>query len=146
MHLSPDQIIFWQMGFFKLNATIVSTWAVMLLLVITSILVTRKISTDLHRSRWQNILEVVVINISKQIEEVSSSQVSWLSRFSVSVYCHLGSRDGHSRIRATNWLTFHNRCTCPVCICGRTLVRHSREWLERLSVFLCKAVHYYAAI
>ncbi len=33
MHLSPDQLVFWQHGFFKLNATIVFTWALMLVLV-----------------------------------------------------------------------------------------------------------------
>lgn len=70
MNLSPDQIIFWQMSFVKLNATIVFTWVVMLLLVVGSILITRKLSKDMQRSRWQNLLEVVVITISQQIEEV----------------------------------------------------------------------------
>ena len=70
MHLSPDQIIYWQMGFLKLNATIVFTWLVMIVLVIGSILVTRKLSTKLERSRWQNLLEVIVITINKQISEV----------------------------------------------------------------------------
>jgi F-type H+-transporting ATPase subunit a len=74
MHLSPDQIIYWQMGFLKLNATIAFTWLVMLVLVLGSILVTRKLSTNLKRSRWQNLLEVVVITINKQIEEVGLSQ------------------------------------------------------------------------
>ena len=32
MHLSPDQMVFWQHGFFKLNATIVFTWGLMLVL------------------------------------------------------------------------------------------------------------------
>ena len=32
MNLSPDNLIYWQAGFFKLNATIVFTWALMLLL------------------------------------------------------------------------------------------------------------------
>lgn len=73
MNLSPDQIIFWQMSFVKLNATIVFTWVVMMLLVIGSILITRKLSKDMQRSRWQNLLEVVVITISKQIEEVGLS-------------------------------------------------------------------------
>ena len=73
MNLSPDQIIFWQMSFVKLNATIVFTWIVMMLLVIGSILITRKLSKDMQRSRWQNLLEVVVITISKQIEEVGLS-------------------------------------------------------------------------
>ncbi len=29
MHLSPDDVIFWQHGFAKLNATIIFTWALM---------------------------------------------------------------------------------------------------------------------
>ncbi|MDZ4097571.1 MAG: F0F1 ATP synthase subunit A, partial [Methylophilaceae bacterium] len=70
MHLSPDQIIFWQYGLFKLNATIVYTWGLMLLLIVGSKLITRKLSTDLQRSRWQNLLEIVVTAIEKQIEEV----------------------------------------------------------------------------
>jgi F-type H+-transporting ATPase subunit a len=74
MRLSPDEIIFWQYGFFKLNATLVFTWGLMLLLVVGSRLITRKLSTDLQRSRWQNLLEIVVTGILKQIEEVGLSQ------------------------------------------------------------------------
>ncbi len=70
MHLSPDQIIFWQHGFFKLNATIVFTWGLMFVLVVGSKLVTRKLSTDVERARWQNLLEIVVTSIGKQIEEI----------------------------------------------------------------------------
>lgn len=74
MHLSPDQIIFWQYGFFKLNATIAFTWGLMLVLTGGSILVTRKLSLGLQRSRWQNLLEIVVTGIGKQIEEVGLSR------------------------------------------------------------------------
>ncbi|MGA8706979.1 MAG: F0F1 ATP synthase subunit A [Steroidobacteraceae bacterium] len=70
MHLSPDQIIFWQHGFLKLNATIAFTWALMLLLAVGSLLITRNLSLDLQRSRWQNLLEIVVTGIKGQIEEV----------------------------------------------------------------------------
>ncbi|MGR8997462.1 MAG: F0F1 ATP synthase subunit A [Gammaproteobacteria bacterium] len=70
MHLSPDEMIFWQYGFFKLNATIVFTWGLMLVLTVGSKLITRKLSTDLRRSRWQNLLEIIVTAIEKQIEEV----------------------------------------------------------------------------
>lgn len=70
MNLSPDQIIFWQAGFFKLNATIVYTWGLMLVLVLGSKLVTRKLSTELQRSRWQNFLEIIVTGINQQISEV----------------------------------------------------------------------------
>ena len=70
MRLSPDQMVFWQHGFFKLNATIVFTWGLMLVLAVGSKLVTRKLSVDLKRSPWQNLLEIVVSGIEKQIEEV----------------------------------------------------------------------------
>jgi F-type H+-transporting ATPase subunit a len=70
MNLSPDQIIFWQLGFFKLNATIVYTWGLMLVLVLGSKLITRKLSTELQRSRWQNLLEIIVTSINQQVSEV----------------------------------------------------------------------------
>jgi F-type H+-transporting ATPase subunit a len=70
MRLSADQLIFWRHGFFKLNGTIVFTWALMLVLAVGSKLITRKLSTELKRSRWQNLLEIVVTAIEKQIEDV----------------------------------------------------------------------------
>ncbi len=74
MHLSPDQIVFWHYGWLTLNATIVYTWALMLLLVVGSRLVTRKLSVGQHRSRWQNVLEIIVLGIQKQIAEVGLPQ------------------------------------------------------------------------
>jgi len=70
VRLSPDEIIFWQHGFLKLNATIVFTWGLMLVLVTGSWQVTRRLSTGLERSRWQNLLEIVVTGIVKQIADV----------------------------------------------------------------------------
>jgi F-type H+-transporting ATPase subunit a len=74
MRLSPDEIIFWQHGFVKLNATVVFTWVLMLVLTVGSILITRNLSKDMQRSRWQNLLEIVVTGIEKQIEEVGLPQ------------------------------------------------------------------------
>ncbi|MBK8795208.1 MAG: F0F1 ATP synthase subunit A [Caldilinea sp.] len=74
MHLTPDELIFWQSGFFKLNATILFTWGLMLMLVVGSRLITRKLSTGLKLSRWQSLLEIVVTAIEKQIEEVGLTQ------------------------------------------------------------------------
>jgi F-type H+-transporting ATPase subunit a len=74
MRLSPDEIIFWQHGFFKLNATIVFTWGLMFVLVVGSKLITHRLSKDLKRSRWQILLEIIVIGIKKQIEEAGLSQ------------------------------------------------------------------------
>ncbi len=74
MRLSPDQLIFWQHGFIKLNGTIVFTWGLMAVLVVGSILITRNLTGELKRSRWQNLLEIIVTAIEKQIEEVGLKQ------------------------------------------------------------------------
>ena len=74
MRLSSDQLIFWQYGFIKLNGTIVTTWAIMLILVVGAILITRNLTNDIEHKRWQSILEVIVITLNKQIEEVGLKQ------------------------------------------------------------------------
>ena len=70
MRLSPDEIVFWQYGFLTLNATIVFTWGLMLVLAVGARLITRSLSTDHTRSRWQNLLEIVVTAIAQQIDDV----------------------------------------------------------------------------
>ena len=74
MHLSPDGVIHWQLGFVKLNATIVWTWVLMFFLAVGSKLITRQLATGLARSRWQNLLEIIVTGINHQIEEVGLQQ------------------------------------------------------------------------
>ncbi|HHF0526903.1 TPA: F0F1 ATP synthase subunit A [Legionella anisa] len=73
MHLSPDEIMFWHYGFFKLNATIVITWGLMLVLTVGSYLITRRLSTAHQRSRWQNFLEMMILTVEQQIKEVGLS-------------------------------------------------------------------------
>ena len=74
MNLTPDQIIFWQRGIITLNATLVFTWLVMVLLVFSSWLITRKLSASTNISPGQNLLEVLVQGIGNQIEEVSQQE------------------------------------------------------------------------
>jgi F-type H+-transporting ATPase subunit a len=74
MRLSPDQLVFWQHGPFKLNATIAFTWALMLVLVVGAKLITRTLSCGPDRSRWQNLLEIIVTGIEQQIEAVGLSR------------------------------------------------------------------------
>ena len=64
MRLSADQLIFWQHGLFKLNGTIVFTWCLMAVLVLGSMAITRRLSADHRRSRWQNLLEIVVSHLA----------------------------------------------------------------------------------
>lgn len=74
MTISPDSVVFWQWGPLALNATIVFTWVVMLLLAAIAWLVTRRLSTETEISRWQNLLEVLVTGIRDQIREVSRQE------------------------------------------------------------------------
>jgi F-type H+-transporting ATPase subunit a len=53
----------------RLNATIAFTWGLMVLLAAGSKLITRRLSTNLSRSRWQNLLEILVTAIQKQIQD-----------------------------------------------------------------------------
>jgi F-type H+-transporting ATPase subunit a len=69
--ISPDEVILWQWGSVALNATILFTWLVMAMLTVGFWLVTRKLSSELQISRWQNLLEVLVVGMQKQIREVT---------------------------------------------------------------------------
>lgn len=71
MRISPDEKIFWEYGFINLNLTIVMTWVIMILLVVGAWLITRNLKTSINnRSRWQNILEIIVLLINDQIKEI----------------------------------------------------------------------------
>ena len=76
MRLSPDQLIFWQSGIVQLNATIVCTWALIAVLVLGSLLVTRSLSATEERSSWQNLLEMLVTGINEQIGEIGLADPS----------------------------------------------------------------------
>lgn len=69
--ISPDQVVLWQWGSFHLNTTIVFTWLVMALLTLGSWAVTRRLTHGAKMSRWQNLLEMIVDYMRRQIEEVS---------------------------------------------------------------------------
>ncbi len=74
MRLSPDEWVLWQHGFFRLNGTIAFTWMLMLVLVLGSWLVTRGLRRDQRRTRWQNLLEIVVVGVVEQIGQVGLRQ------------------------------------------------------------------------
>jgi F-type H+-transporting ATPase subunit a len=70
MRLTPDDIVYFQYGFFKLNSTILTTWGIMLIMTLGSLLVTRKLAAEIKISRFQNILEIIVVAIRKQISDM----------------------------------------------------------------------------
>jgi F-type H+-transporting ATPase subunit a len=70
MRLSTDEIVLWQHGFAKLNATILWTWVLMLIMVIGARLITKRLKSEIHISRRQNVLEIIVLGILKQIKDI----------------------------------------------------------------------------
>jgi len=73
--ISPDSVILWQIGFIVINATLVYTWLVMTILVVGSILITRRLSSERTLSRWQNVMELIVNTIMREIREINRERV-----------------------------------------------------------------------
>jgi len=74
MHITPDETIFWQWGPVALNATIVFTWLVMAVLVLGAKLITMRLSDTERLSRWQNLVEVLVVSMRDQIRDASQQE------------------------------------------------------------------------
>ncbi len=70
MSLTPDDLVYATWGPFELSATIVFTWVVMVILVLGSWLVTRRLSSGTEISRGQNLLESVVLGMRSQVREI----------------------------------------------------------------------------
>ncbi|MEZ6079878.1 MAG: F0F1 ATP synthase subunit A [Pirellulaceae bacterium] len=74
VQITADQWVIWQSETWpmvRINATLVFTWGLMLILVVGSWLVTRRLTSDTAIPRWQNLLEVLVTGMRDQIREVS---------------------------------------------------------------------------
>jgi len=71
MTFNPDEIIYWQWGLLKINATLVFTWIIMAVILCLTWLATRRLSSDVHPGRWQSFMEIVVSLIRNQIRDVS---------------------------------------------------------------------------
>ncbi|MGC9325227.1 MAG: F0F1 ATP synthase subunit A [Desulfomonilia bacterium] len=88
--ISPDQVILWQLGFIKITVTLLYTWLVMLILVGGSWLVTRNVTSSVHITRWQNLLEVIVGTIRNQIWEISQDDPAHYIAFIGGLFLFIG--------------------------------------------------------
>ena len=76
MQISPDQNVLWEWHGLALNATTVFTWGVMAIMVIAARLITLRLSDTEEMSRWQNLLEVLVVGMRDQIGDVSQQALA----------------------------------------------------------------------
>lgn len=69
MEFNIDNNIFWQEGFLKVNATLVNSWVVMLLLVAAAWMISRKMTSGIQIQRGQAFIESFVVYVREQIEQ-----------------------------------------------------------------------------
>lgn len=87
--ISPDAVVVWKWGFVTLNATILYTWGIMVLMVLGAWLITRKLSTGPEVPRWQNVLEVVVLAMRKQVRAIMGEDVDTYLPFIGSLFLYI---------------------------------------------------------
>ena len=66
-----DHIYLFELFGLPINATIVSTWIVMFVLVLISLLATHKMKAKEHTGKIQTLLEMVVMWLSGEVKETS---------------------------------------------------------------------------
>jgi F-type H+-transporting ATPase subunit a len=91
VHITSDQQIFWQHGLITLNGTIVTTWAMMIVMTLGSMLITRKLATERTISRWQSALEMIVTGIEGQIREVGLAEPRKYLAFLGTLFLFIGT-------------------------------------------------------
>ena len=84
--ISPDQVILFQFGFITISATLVYSWMIMAILIIGSILVTRRLSSGRTLSRWQNLMEVILGTIMGEIREISREKANYYFPFIATLF------------------------------------------------------------
>lgn len=81
MELTPDTTVYWQWQWITINATLVNTWIVMVLLAGTSWLVTRRFGLAAPTSHAQTVLEAVVAGVDEQIRAITQQSARRLLPF-----------------------------------------------------------------
>lgn len=74
MDFNIDQIIYWEWGILKINATLLYSWIIIAILPIIAWVITRDLTSGIGISRWQALLESFIVVIIDQIEEATQQK------------------------------------------------------------------------
>jgi F-type H+-transporting ATPase subunit a len=85
MEITPDHVVLWQWGVVTINATLVWTWVVMVVLVAGSWALTRSLEGSTP-SRRQHVLEAAVTVLQQQIRDVSGRPAEPLLAFAGTLF------------------------------------------------------------
>lgn len=70
MEITPDNIIYFGEGAIKISATLVFTWIIMAFIVISAVLITRKLKMKGKVSKIQMFLETIIDIMRKQLQDI----------------------------------------------------------------------------
>lgn len=73
--ITPDQLIFFEWEFVRINATLIFTWVTMVVMFIGAWLATRRLGRHEGLTRWELFIEVVVDYIEDQVREISDGAI-----------------------------------------------------------------------
>jgi len=112
----------------------------MLVLVVGSKLITRKLSMDLKTFPLAELLEIVVTGIMKQIEEVGLSHPEKYIGFlgTLFLFVALAASVLSFRLRTADCLPLDHCGTRPVCVYSRAAVRYRGAGGGRLPQVVCE--------
>lgn len=90
MNITPDSIVFFQHGVFKLNATILITWVVMFILTLGSWFVTRRIGKGASGSKVETCFEIIVGFIFKFLKDLGMQKPEKYIGFIGTIFVFIG--------------------------------------------------------
>ena len=150
MRLSPDEMIFWQHGFLKLNGTIVFTWALMLVLAVGF---QARHAQALHRHQrvpagrtcWKSSSPA---SNNKSTRSACATRENYIG-FLGTLFLFVATGQPlhrHSGYRAADRLALDHGGARAVRFCGRAVFRHRGTGTGRLPQILCRTDDAHAAV
>ena len=88
MNITTDAELYFQYGFFKVNATLLYSWIVMAILIIMAIFVNKSIRKN-GVSRLQNIFEALISTIDNQIKQISNRNIEIIFPFVATLFIYI---------------------------------------------------------
>ena len=81
MNITPDQIIVWQNGFFKINNTILFTWLLMAFIITVAIILRLALTHEKNIGKLQNFFEILIYGIKDQVEKMGKVDINFVFPF-----------------------------------------------------------------
>lgn len=86
MEITPDDILYFEVGAINISATLVFTWIIIAFIVISAVMITRKLKIKGKVSRIQMFLETIIDIMRKQLKDIMQQRPDKYLTFIGSLY------------------------------------------------------------